>query len=166
MVLLGWVVGKGSTGVDNWFHRFERSGVATVLADFANPLSLAVVTLAIVAVALYQRRWRLAAVAAVFPPAAYLLVQVLKPLFGRHKGGGLAYPSGHITLTTVVMGLLVIATGGALWAMLTAVGYVALAIVGVGATYHYFTDTVGGVLLGTAIVCVASLISGQRAHRT
>ena len=26
-------------------------------------------------------------------------------------------------------------------------------------TYHYFTDTVGALLLGTAIVCVAALAS-------
>ena len=33
-------------------------------------------------------------------------------------------------------------------------------------TYHYFTDTVGALLLGTAIVCVAALTSGQARHRT
>jgi hypothetical protein len=43
--------------------------------------------------------------------------------------------------------------------VLIAVGYIALAMVGVGATFHYFTDTVGGVLLGTSIVCIGALVA-------
>ena len=31
------------------------------------------------------------------------------------------------------------------------------AVLGQAVTYHYFTDTVGAVLLGTAVVCVAAL---------
>ena len=92
-----------------------------------------------------------------FPAAAYLLVQLIKPLFGRAKDDGLAYPSGHITLTTVVVGLFVLVAGGALWAVLIAVVVRALAMVGVGSTFHYFTDTIGGCCSGTAIVCVAAL---------
>ena len=57
------------------------------------------------------------------------------------------------------MGLFVLVAGGALWAVLIAVSYVALAMVGVGSTFHYFTDTIGGMLLGTSIVCVAALVA-------
>ena len=32
-----------------------------------------------------------------------------------------------------------------------------LGMLGQGVTYHYFTDTVGALLLGTAVVCVAAL---------
>jgi membrane-associated phospholipid phosphatase len=129
------------------------------MAGLANPLSLAVLGVAVVGVALYRRKRRLAAVAVVFPPATYLLVQYIKPLFGRMKDDGLAYPSGHITTTTVVLGLFVLVAGGAWWAVVVAAGYVALAAVGVGATFHYFTDTVGGILLGTSVVCIAALIA-------
>jgi membrane-associated phospholipid phosphatase len=37
--------------------------------------------------------------------------------------------------------------------------YVALAMVGVGSTFHYFTDTIGGMLLATSIVCIAALVA-------
>jgi hypothetical protein len=32
-----------------------------------------------------------------------------------------------------------------------------LGMVGQGVTYHYFTDTVGALLLGSAVVCVVAL---------
>ena len=63
-------------------------------------------------------------------------------------------------MTTVVIGLAVLVAGGATvggarrgrrtshsrWSAS-------------GVTFHYFTDTVGGVLLGTSIVCVAALVA-------
>ena len=56
--------------------------------------------------------------------------------------------------------------GGALWAVLVAVSYVALGHDRAWAsTFHYFTDTVGGMLLGTAIVCVAALVGPPRLDR-
>ena len=158
MIVLGWAVGPSSTPLDDWFHRFEDSPVSH-LSVLVNPLVLVVLGVSVLGVALYRRWWRFAAVAVVFPPAAYLLVQVIKPLFGRDWGSGFAYPSGHITVTTVLAGLVVLVAGGALWAVLIAVGYVALAMVGVGVTFHYFTDTIGGVLLGTSIVCIAALVA-------
>ncbi|MGZ8748010.1 MAG: phosphoesterase PA-phosphatase [Mycobacterium sp.] len=158
MILLGLAVRRGPISLDDWFEALDH-GVVQVLSYLAKPLSLAVIGFAVVGMALYRRWWRLAVVAVVFPPAAYLLVQFIKPLFGRMKEYGLAYPSGHITTTTVVLGLFVLVAGGALWAVLIAVSYVALAMVGVGSTFHYFTDTIGGMLLGTSIVCVAALVA-------
>jgi hypothetical protein len=62
-------------------------------------------------------------------------------------------------MTTVVLGFFVLIAGGALWAVLIGVLYVGLAMLGVGSTFHYFTDTVGAMLLGSAIVCVAALVA-------
>lgn len=164
MVLVGLAVGKGSTPLDDWFDQFghDPEGGLTVLA---NPISLAVIGFAVVGIALYRRWWLFAIVTVAFPPLAYLLVQFIKPFFGRNAGDGLAYPSGHITMTTVVVGLFVVVVGAPLWAVLIAVLYVALAMVGVGSTFHYFTDTVGGALLGTAVVCVAALVARHNLTR-
>lgn len=158
MVVLGLAVGKGSTPLDDWFDQFGRTPVR-FLTYLTNPLLLAAVGLTVVGVALYRRWWRFAAVVLVFPVAAYLLVQFIKPMFGRAEEDGLAYPSGHVTMTTVVLGFFVVIAGGALWAMLIGVSYVALAMFGVGSTFHYFTDTVGGMLLGTAVVGAGSLLA-------
>jgi hypothetical protein len=39
-----------------------------------------------------------------------------------------------------------------------AVAFAALGILGQAVTYHYFTDAVGSVLLGTSLVCVAAVV--------
>ena len=66
----------------------------------------------------------------------------------------------------VVMGMVVLVAGVAWWSVLVAVAYCLLGILGQAATYHYFTDTVGALLLGTAIVCVTAFASGHTPHRT
>jgi hypothetical protein len=159
MALLGWAVGKRSTPVDDWFLQHRQSH-AKWLLFFTDPWVLAPVLMGVVVVALYQRRWRLAAMAMTFPPGAYVLVQLLKRLFGREKGGALAYPSGHIAVMVVVLGMVVLAAGAALCVVLIAAASVPLGMVGQAVTNHYFTDTVGALLLGTALVCVAAQIAG------
>jgi hypothetical protein len=62
-------------------------------------------------------------------------------------------------VTVVVWGLVVVVSGFALWAVVAAIAASVLGMVGLGVTYHYFTDTIGSVLLGTSIVCIAALIA-------
>ena len=165
MFLLGWAVGNGSTSVDDWFHQYRHSP-AKWLLFFTDPRVLAVLLAGCLIVALYQRRWRLAVATVLSPPIGIALVQLLKGLFGRESDDALAYPSGHMTTMVVVMGMVVLVARVALWAVLVAVAFCLLGTIGQAVTYHYFTDTVGGVLLGTAIVCIAALALGHTPHRT
>jgi hypothetical protein len=165
MVLLGLAVGRGSTPVDDWFHRYG-DGPAHLLLFFTNPLVLASVALTTLAVALSRRQWRLAIATAVCPLLAMGLARLLKPVFGRQRGDAFAYPSGHTTTLVVVMGMAVLVAGAALWAVLAAVAYSLLGLLGQAVSYHYFTDAIGAVLLGTAIVCLAAVASGHGPHRT
>jgi membrane-associated phospholipid phosphatase len=79
-------------------------------------------------------------------------------LFGRENDGALAYPSGHTTAVVVVSGMIVLVAGAAMWAVLVAVAFSVLGLIGQAVTYHYFTDTVGALLLGSAVVCLAALV--------
>jgi hypothetical protein len=158
MLLLGWAVGRSSTPVDDWFQRFHHTPVEH-LNLLAGPRLLISVALIVLIVAVAQRRWRLATMTVVAPLVGMAFVRVLKPIFGRTKEGGLAYPSGHITTTTVVMGMAVLCAYAAWWAVALATTVVALAAVGVGVSFHYFTDTIGGVLLGSAVVCTSAVVA-------
>jgi membrane-associated phospholipid phosphatase len=158
MLGLGWAVRSGPIGIDRWFQQL-RHGPAQWLLVFTDPRVLALMWLAVLAVAAYRRRWRLMAAIVVSPAVALVLEQLLKRLFGREKGaasGSLAYPSGHTTVMVVVVGMVLLVVGAGLWVLAGAVVYCLLGMIGQGATYHYFTDTVGALLLGTAIVCVAA----------
>lgn len=122
-------------------------------------LTFALWAVVLVAVVL-RRRWRLAVVAAVMPFVAVATARLAKQAFGRWKGDALAYPSGHTTLAVVVLGLTVLAAGAATWAVVAAVAVAVLGVLGQGFTYHYLTDAVGAVFLGTSLVCIAAWAAG------
>ena len=165
MVVLGVAVRNGSTSVDDWFHRYGH-GPARYLLFFTDPRVLVLIVLATLAVTNHRRQWRLALATAVCPFLAMGLARLLKPVFGRLQGPAYAYPSGHTTTVVVVMGMVVLVVGTAVWAVLLAIAWCMLGLLGMAVTVHYFTDTVGAVLLGTSIVCMAALISRRVPHRT
>ena len=165
MVILGLAVRNGSTGVDDWFHRHGHRE-AHFLLFFTDPRVLVLIVLTTMAVAHYRHQWRLWTASAVCPFIAMGLARLLKPVFGREIGPGFAYPSGHTTTVVVVMGMVVLTAGASLWVVLIAVAWCVLGLLGMALTVHYFTDTVGAVLLGTAILCVAALVLGRATHRT
>ena len=163
MLVLGWAVGNGSTPVDDWFLHDARhaiGGHTRWLLVFTQWWLLALALVAGVALALYRRHWRLAVLMLLVPLAAIQVNTLLKRLFERYKGDGLAYPSGHTTVMVTVMGMVVVAAGWRLWALAVAIAVSLLGMVGLGCTYHYFTDTVGSALFATAMVCVGAGLAG------
>lgn len=161
MLLLGWAVRQEPTGVDIWFQRlgWDVGRYGEVFLLFSYPPVMTLVLVAVVVVTLRRRQWRLAVAMLLSPPLAVIAVQVLKRMFGRQKGGALCYPSGHTTFTLVVLGVLVIAAGVAVWAVAVAVSLGVLAMFGQAITYHYFTDTVGAMLFSTSVVCLVALVA-------
>nr|WP_208300522.1 PA-phosphatase [Mycobacterium sp. DL592] len=163
MVALGVAVGDSSTPVDDWFQQAHGSALGKLLF-FTDLRTVALVLLGAVAVALWGRRWMLALVMMVSPVAAVMIARALKHLFGRQKEGALAYPSGHTTLMVVVLGMVVLALGARWWVVVGAAVWAVLGVLGQAVSYHYFTDAVGAVLLGSSVVCIAAAIVRRARH--
>lgn len=140
------------------------------LAGLGDRIPVAVMAAVLFLACLVMRRWRGAVLVAVTVPVANVLADhILKPLVGRTlPSGALSFPSGHVTRVFAVAAALAVLFAGPLRAHmsavvrlllalagLTAVGAVAAALVAEGA--HYFTDTVGGAAVGTAVVLATAL---------
>ncbi len=141
-----------------------------LITGIGDPFPVLVMIAALVLACLATQRRRAAVLVAVAVPAAAALTEVLlKPLIGRTMQGELSFPSGHTTGMFAVAGSCAVLLLGparpripaAPRLLLTLAGYliavaVAVAMVGLGA--HYFTDTVAGAAVGTAVVLVTALI--------
>ncbi|AQT82541.1 PA-phosphatase [Mycolicibacterium litorale] len=157
MAVLGWAVRDGPTPVDDWFQAAHGSALRWLLF-FTDYRTVAVLLLAALGCALYRQKWWTAALVFVTPVVAVWLSRVLKHAIGRHKGDAVAYPSGHTTLAVVVLGMVILAVGARFWLLLASGVWAVLGMLGQAVTYHYFTDTVGGLLLGTSLVCLAAVV--------
>ena len=164
MVLLGLGVRDGATPVDAWAQQ-ARGGPLGWLLFFTDYRTAQALMLTGVVVALYRRLWVLVPAVIVAPYLGAEIVRVLKPLFGRMKDQGLAYPSGHTTVMVVVLGMLILAAGVHRWLVWAVAAFAALGIVGQAVTYHYLTDALGAVLLGTSLVCLTA-VALRCVHRT
>ncbi len=137
------------------------------IIDLADPGSILVICALLCALFLLLNRTRLAVLAVVGPGLAGGLVDlVLKPLFNRHLGTMLSFPSGH-TAATASLALVAICAmvgpGRLQWPLVVrwlivvaataSVPIIAIALVDGG--YHYATDTIGGLFV--AIACVLSV---------
>ncbi|EHB55905.1 phosphoesterase PA-phosphatase related protein [Mycolicibacterium rhodesiae JS60] len=153
MVLLGCAVGPGSTPIDDWF---QRGSVLGWLLFFTDQRTVGVILLGVLALAVVRQRWLLAVLVVATPVAAVWLSRVFKDWFGREKDGAVAYPSGHTTLMVVVLGMVILVAGARLYFVVMAIVWVLLGMLGQAVTYHYFTDAIGGLLLGSSLVCAAA----------
>jgi membrane-associated phospholipid phosphatase len=151
MVLLGMGVRGGATPVDAWLQQAHGTPLSSLLVftDYRTAQALLITS---VMVSLYRRLWSLLPVIVLLPLIAVAASSVLKPVFGRMKEQGLAYPSGHTTVMVVLLGVLILAVGIRRWLVWAAVAFAGLGILGQSVTYHYFTDALGSVLLGTSLV--------------
>lgn len=157
MVVLGLAVGDGSTPVDDWFQQARGSALGRLL--FFTDLRTTSVLLVIAFIAaVTAKRGLLTLLILVSPVVAVMIARGLKRLFEREKEGALAYPSGHTTLMVVVLGMVILAIGLRLWVMVGAAVWALLGVIGQAVSYHYLTDALGAVLLGTSLVCVFALI--------
>jgi hypothetical protein len=161
LIVVGLIVGKGSTPLDDWFrHTGDAHPGLGMLLFFTDGRVSAAVAVSTLCASAFQRRWRLALVTLVAPPVAVLAARVAKRIFGRLSDGVLAYPSGHTTLAVTVLGLAVLAVGVTAWSLTVAAVVTTLGMLGQAFTYHYFTDTVGALFLATAVVCLAAWAAG------
>lgn len=117
------------------------------------------VPLLVIAALLLARRWRAAVFAAICFVASAGAVQVLKHLFGRARPDDMivvsdfgSFPSGHTanaaTIAVVVWVLFPrvwTAIAGAVWVLAMALSRTFLSV-------HWATDTIGGALVGSAVV--------------
>jgi membrane-associated phospholipid phosphatase len=143
------------------------------LVLLGNPYTVIAVSLVLANLFLLLRPGRAVGLALIGPGLGGGLTElVLKPLVGRTKGGGLAFPSGHTTgafCVALVAGLALLKSGShglPRFPLVVRLGLVAggLALAGGTATAmvalraHYATDVVGGVavallaVVGTALV--------------
>lgn len=157
MVFLGLGVRDGAAPVDAWMQQ-ARGGPLGSLLFFTDYRTMQAMLASALTVALLRKLWLLVPVLLVTPAVGVLSVESLKPLFGRFKGEALAYPSGHTTVMVVVLGMLILAVGARRWLLWAAVVFAGLGILGQAVTYHYFTDAMGAVLLGTSLVCIAAVV--------
>jgi membrane-associated phospholipid phosphatase len=158
VAVLGWLVGRGSTPLDDWLLAIDGPDWLLVLVDervLIGALAAAVV------VALWRRQWRLTLVAALCPPVAVGTTQILKRVFDRELTGELAYPSGHVTALVSVVGVVVLVAGARRWMVAAGAVVMVVGMFAVGLTFHYFTDTVGALLVGTGVVALGARLAGR-----
>jgi len=131
------------------------------------PVTIVAVIIALMAWSLARRWWRGVAACAAVPLAILAAELVLKPLVARgHPGGGLLYPSGHLTGLGATATLVLVLVGFRLprsWARL-GLGVVCLFACAAGvlaavASYaHGPLDTVAGLPTGAAVALVWVLV--------
>ena len=126
-------------------------------ATFVVPLGIALIGL--------LRGWRASVYALIVFVSSAALVQLIKHLLGRPRPGDLliasdfgSYPSGHTanaaTVAVVLWFLfpqLATAVGGAVWVVAMGFSRTVLSV-------HWFSDTVGGALLGAGVALLTAAV--------
>jgi hypothetical protein len=156
--------------LDRSAHRIVHNIVApnpvlafVLAAPTRIPVIASLFTLLLVAT-VTTRRWIWVALTVLGPALAIALTElVVKPLTDRGRGGHLLYPSGHMTAIVAVITVtyILLTTGKpARYHVLTGLTWLAAIIVAatglIGNREHFFTDTLGGMLVAIGAVLVTA----------
>ena len=178
VVVAGW-----TQGVDDSWNQAMADLEVPRLVNLAEAfhrvggVSIAFLTVVVVAATfLATKRWCFAGAFLVFIFVTQVLTTLMKTAIGRDRPldalvheSSAAYPSGHASVSgaAIAIGLAVLL--GFLWPhryrlfLLVGVAYaVAMAWSRTYLHAHWLADVVGGLLLGTAVVCVVSLTMADR----
>jgi undecaprenyl-diphosphatase len=179
LVFLGLVIGvaavvwhvHGPIGIDeSWDflkaqHPLRWRGAGRLTWPGSPPVVAFAVACLTVACAV-RRDWFALGLCAAGPATAAILVElVAKPLVDRTIGHALAYPSGHVTLSSALATLVVVLVyrwyGGRAATLVGAVMACVPLVVGVGVVrrgWHYPTDVVGAFGLGVGTVLLVAVV--------
>lgn len=169
-VLLGALIVFGLSeppAFDAWWNQFVSAHRGDGMVDFALVLNaigggwIAIlgVPFLVIAFLLLARRWGAAVFAAICFVASAGAVQILKHLFGRARPDDMivvsdfgSFPSGH-TANAATIALVVWVLYPRMWtAIVGALWIVAMALSRTFLSVHWATDTLGGALVGSAVV--------------
>jgi undecaprenyl-diphosphatase len=163
------VPGRVDSAVDTWAIDAVagRRWVALAVSTLGTVEVVGVLAFALGTALAVARRAGDAALVVLAPLFATILAEwLLKPWVGRTLEGDFSFPSGHTCrLAALVVALVLVAgrLGFRRWVVgvVAALGIAAVAAVGaamVAAGYHYATDTVAGVLVGSAVALLTVLV--------
>ena len=159
-----WTVARADASVLRGFADLRRPAidqVASAIANLCNPKPFVCLAAAVVLVAVFRRRGRVAIAAAVIMLGANITTQILKPLLGQTHPVALhvarapqiltgSWPSGHAT-AAMSLALCAVLVAGARWRPLVAaagaVFAVAVSFSFLILVWHYPSDVLGGYLV-------------------
>ncbi len=182
-VIFDWPLTTFDQSISDAVQNARTPGLDTffVLVTVAgNSLSLTLTAIAIVAALLWQRLWRTALIIGAVIGATPLIVVAIKATVARarpipdlYEGvEAFSFPSGHMTNTTVIIGVLALLAGIGMKGqfrplvmagLITLIGLVGASRIYLGA--HWPSDVVAALMLGTIMISLADWALDREAGR-